>query len=373
MTRRQGTLGAVLGAAVLCALLAAAASAPAPRGFFGVTPQASLSDKDFEIMGDAKVGTLRFEMRWAGIDPTSASGDYDWAGADYVIGEAARNGVRTLPFIYSTPDWVAKRDGTCKHECGPFAPRNGPARKAWKNFLEAAVERYGTRGEFWAEHPEIPSEPVRAWQLWNEQNSPSFYKPRPNVKAYSKLLRTGHDAIIGVDRKAEIVLGGMFSTPLQGRKPAIAAWKYLKRLYRVKGAKRSFDGVAPHPYAAKLKKAPGNRTVLAQLALFRAAMRKGGDRNADLWITEIGWSSENGGNPLNRGASGQANRLEQAFKYFQKKRRKLNIRNVTWYSWRDNLAADVGLCAWCPKSGLLEEDYDGKPSLRAFERFTGGR
>jgi polysaccharide biosynthesis protein PslG len=367
-------LGAALVVAMLCALLAASAasaSARAPRGFFGVTPQASLSVKDFDLMGDARVGTLRFELRWAGIDPSSAPGDYDWTGADYVIGQAARNRVTTLPFFYSTPDWVAKRDGTCRRDCGPFAPRNGAARKAWKEFVKAAVERYGRGGDFWAEHPEIPAEPVRAWQVWNEQNSPSFYKPRPDVKDYAKLLRAASQAITGVDRRAEIVLGGMFSTPRQGRKPAIAAWKYLNKLYRVKGSKTTFDGVAPHPYAAKFK--GGNKTVLRQLDLFRRAMRRGGDGNADLWITEIGWASEKGGNPLNRGPRGQANRLEQAFKYFVRKRRKLNIENVTWYSWRDNLAADIGLCAWCPQSGLLEEDYDGKPSLRAFERFTGGR
>ncbi|MQA76176.1 MAG: hypothetical protein GEU88_17890 [Solirubrobacterales bacterium] len=371
-------MGAILGAAallallVLFALLAASADARTPRSFFGVVPQTQLAEQDFEMMGDAKVGTLRFELRWAGIDPTSAPDDYDWSGPDFIIAQAARNRVGTLPFVYSTPDWVAKLDDRCKRDCGPYAPRKGPALRAWKGFLEAAVQRYGPGGAFWAEHPELPQKPIRAWQIWNEQNSPSFYKPRPKVKHYAKLLRAGHQAITGVDRKAEVVLGGMFGTPLQGRKPAIAAWDYLKKLYRVKGAKRTFEGVAPHPYAAKFKN--GNKTVLAQLDLFREAMRKGGDPNADLWITELGWSSADGGNPLNRGRRGQAARLKQAFKYFEKHRRKLNIRTVDWYSWRDHLnAPDGALCAWCPESGLIEEDYDPKPSLRAFMRFTGGR
>ena len=368
MIGRRGTLAAALVAAGLCALLAlsATAAARAPKNFFGVVPQGPLTDQDFARMGKAKVGTLRFQLVWSMIDGTSAAGDYDWAAPDHVIGQAARNGVRALPFVYSTPDWVARLDGVNCQRCGAFAPRNGAALQAWREFLLAAVQRYGPGGQFWAAHPEIPERPIRAWQLWNEQNSPTFYAPRPKVKAYAKLLSAGHDAILSVDRGAEIVLGGMFATPLGGDKPAIKSWKYLKRLYRVKGAKRSFDGVAPHPYAPQMK------NVKAQIDLLRRAMKHGHDRKAELWITEIGWSSARNGNPLNRGPRGQADRLTQAFKYFQRKRRKFKIENVDWYSWRDNHAAGVGLCAFCPDSGLLKEGYDPKRSLRAFTRFTGG-
>ena len=66
-------------------------------------------------------------------------------------------------------------------------------------------------------------------------------------------------------------MGGMFGTPLGGRKPGISAWDFLEKLYRIKGAKKSFDGVAPHPYAAKFSK------VLAQIELIRDEMKDGGD------------------------------------------------------------------------------------------------
>lgn len=360
---------AMLATSVFVALTAAsAAQAAVPRSFFGVVPQAPLSGADLDRMGQGAVGTLRFEIFWSGVDPTAAPGDYNWSGPDAVIGNAARNGIQALPFIFSTPQWVAELDGrNCDPEsCLPFAPRKPAALKAWKAFLSDLAKRYGPNGEFWAVNPTIPEKPIRVWQIWNEQNSPSFFKPKPDVPAYAKLLRSAHDAITAVDRRAEIVLGGMFGTPLGGRKPGISAWDFLAKLYDVKGSKKSFDGVAPHPFGAKLEK------VVVQIDLLREEMVAARDAGSDLWITEIGWASGGAPNPLNRGIQGQADRLRETFGYFKRKRSKLNIRNVDWYSWRDNSNSSAGLCEWCPKSGLFNEDLTSKPSWDAFTGFTGG-
>ncbi|HEY8000771.1 MAG TPA: hypothetical protein VID76_02470 [Solirubrobacterales bacterium] len=353
---------------VALAALASSATAAVPKSFFGVMPQGPLDAEDYTQMGDAKVGTLRFELYWAGIDPSSDPGDYDWSSADAVVGNAARNGVSTLPFITSTPPWVMAFDGhDCElGKCPPYPPKGTKALAAWRTFLADAVKRYGPNGEFWSLNPTLPELPIRDWQIWNEQNSPSFYKPKPDVKSYAKLLDAAHKAITGEDPEAKIILGGMFGTPLGGRKPALSAWDFLAKLYRQKGSKRDFEGVAPHPYASKLSK------VLAQIDLIRDAMVQAGDADAELWITEIGWASGGPPNPLNRGLAGQADRLEEAFKYFLKKRRTLNIQNLTWYSWRDNSSTDVQLCEWCPKSGLLNENRSAKASFDAFTEFTGG-
>jgi hypothetical protein len=349
--------------------LAASPSAQAavPRDFFGVVPQTSLTAADFERMDRAQVGTLRFELSWATANP--APGSFDWGPSDATVRQAAAAGIRPLPFVFTTPTWVARDldgNGCGDGTCGPFAPKGSSARDAWATFLGAAVERYGPDGTFWLENPTVPRLPIRAWQLWNEQNSPSFYKPKPKPKRFAKLVEAGGDAITAADPGAEIVLGGMFGTPLGGRKPGIAAWDFLERLYRVKGARKTFDGVAAHPYAAQFNK------VLAQVELLRDEMKDGGDGKADLWITELGWASGGEPNPLNRGPAGQAKRLKESFRYFKKKRKKLNIRTVDWYSWRDNVAGDTGLCVWCPRSGLVDENLTDKPSLKAFTKFTGG-
>jgi polysaccharide biosynthesis protein PslG len=364
--RRRGLAGACIALAAIGMLAAGSAHAAVPAGFYGVSPQTQLGAADVDRMGRAKVGTLRFAIPWGQIDPSPAAGDYDWGAIDALVADASRNGIELLPFFYSTPAWVARdldRQRCSDTGCFPFAPRSRAALTAWRTFLADAVSRYGPNGEFWAQSPQVPENPITAWQIWNEQNSPSFYKPKPKPRAFAKLLDASSRGIKSVDGGAEIILGGMFGTPLGKRK--FATWKFLESLYDVKGAKNDFDGVAPHPYAARLKK------VRAQVDLIRDEMRKAGDRNAELWVTELGWGSGGPENPLNRGLRGQATRLKQAFEFFARKRRAWNVTTVVWYSWQDNLD-DPSLCVWCPQSGLLTPSGEEKPSYRAYVKLTGG-
>jgi hypothetical protein len=343
--------------------LAAASDAPAaPRAFYGVGPQGGLTSADLDRMGQGRIGTLRIALNWFVIDPGPAPGDYDWSSVDPIVAGAARNGIDVLPFLYGTPDWVAQGlDGQPCSECWTFAPRSDAALAAWQTFVTDAVARYGPGGQFWIENPGLPARPIGAWQVWNEQNSPTFYQPGPSPKAYAKLLDASANAIRSRDPGADVILGGMAG--LTGFRPAITAWAYLGKLYKRKGVKRDFDGVAPHPYAARLKK------IKMQIDRTRAKMKGARDSKVSLWITEIGWGSAAGGNPLNRGPKGQAKRLTEAYKFFQKRRRKLKIRTVVWFSWTDSA---IAICEWCPSSGLFDAALQPKPAWDALMRFTRG-
>ncbi len=372
MKRRSWAPSRALRVTVLTALslglLAGGAEAKkAPRDFFGVMPQTVLTDEDYTRMGQAKVGTLRFEISWYGTDPTAAEGDYNFAATDATMTRLAQEGIEPLPFVFGTPAWAAELDG---HKCSDagciiYAPRRSGGLKAFQGFMTDLVERYGRGGTFWAENPALPENPIERWQIWNEQNSPTFYAPKPKPKAFAKLVKVAHKGVKAADRSAEVILGGMFVSPRQGKKPAMFSFDFLDQLYRVKGVKRTFDGVAAHPYAAQMGK------VKKQVELLRDSMVDAGDRKADLWITEVGWASSGPKNPLVRGERGQAQRLKQAFKYFVKKRKSYRIPALIWYAWRDNPAAEV-LCVWCPGAGLVTEDLTPKPSLAAYAKFTGG-
>lgn len=355
-------VSAIAAAAALLAL-APASQAAVPKTFYGVVPQTSLGAGDFERMGQAKVGLMRIPLFWSDVDPSAAPNDFNWAGYDAVIGGAAQNGVEVLPFLFGTPEWVAEGiDGrNCAGDCGIFAPKSQAALDAWSQFVTGAVARYGEGGTFWQENPGIPAQPIGGWQLWNEQNSTSFFAPKAKPKAYAKLLGAGADAVRATDPSADVVLGGM--AELAGSRKATKGSKYLKQLYKVRGVKADFDGVAIHPYGSKVDKA------VQQVETFREVMADGKDKRAGLWVTELGWSSEKGGNPLNRGPKGQADRLKESFKYFRKNRRKMRIETVNWFSWADS---PTSICDWCAKSGLLDESNGEKAAYRAFTKFTGG-
>ncbi len=354
---------ALIGLLVLAIVAGTAASAgAAPRTFYGVVPQTAMSSGEVARMGAGGVGTLRTILSWSSIAPTRG-GDYEWGIFDGLVGDAARARTTVLPFIFGTPDWVAR--GLDRRSCGAcqtYAPRTRPARAAFREFVAAAVDRYGRAGEFWAENPRVPRRPIRAWQIWNEQNSRTFYAPRPTVKGYAKLLGAAAAAIRSRDRGADVVLGGM--AELAGSRKAVAGSRYLRRLYRRGGARRNFDGVAPHPYGATMV------GVRAQVARFAAEIKRAGDRRVGLWVTEIGWGSARGSNPLELGKRGQAQRLKQAYRFFRQRRRSLNVRTVAWFSWRDSRPA---ICEWCASSGLRTRSGAAKPSWRALRRLTPGR
>ena len=341
-------------------------AAELPAGFFGVVPQAGIGEEDLNRMDQGNVGTIRLLVPWGLIDTTPQPDDLDFTYIDTIVLGAAARGILVLPTIYASPTWVAEGiDGfECDPDCAAYAPRAPAALEAWKDFVERTVDRYGPNGELWREHPEVEEVPIRSWQIWNEQNSPTFYQPRVDAASYQKVVAAAAEAIRGRDAGAEVVLGGMFGTPYGGEPPGQTAWSFLHELYEHDEDSSSFDSIAAHPYAAHEEK------IELQVRRLREVADRAGDQGAGLWVTEVGASSDEGGNPLLRGPEGQADQLTQAFDFLLANQQDWNIRGVQWYSWRD--AADQ--CDWCGGSGLFEQESleTPKPSWEAFVSYTGG-
>jgi polysaccharide biosynthesis protein PslG len=341
-------------------LLAPAAARAVPRGFFGIVPQTPLSSREMARMSAGGVETIRLPVSW-GAAQRSPRGGYDWTGLDAAVADAAENGMAILPVLGSPPGWAT---GSWKR-----MPVDGArARRGWEAFVRAAVERYGSRGEFWDEHAPgtgrpLPRTPIRAWQIWNEENF--FYFSRPvSPGRYARLLAISSRAVRGADPRAEVVLGGLFGNPRQGPPLAMDAVDFLHRLYRVPGVKADFDAVALHPYAADV--AELRRLVEA----VRATMARHGDRRSGLFLTEIGWGSQD--NPrlvaFEVGLRGQARELRGAYGYLLANRARLRLRQVHWFTWKDV----AGSCDFCDSSGLFRrgEGFRPKPAWRAFVRIT---
>jgi hypothetical protein len=346
-------------------------AADVPDEFFGVVPQTPIVDEDIARMAQGNIGVLRLVLPWGLMDPTEEDDDdVNFGFADAIILGAAQHGIRVIPTLYGTPDWVAQDiDGfDCTPTCANYAPRSPEAIKAFAEFTTELVERYGPEGELWKTNPDVNQLPVRSWQIWNEQNSPTFYEPEVDPQAYAALVEAAADSIHKRDPEAELILGGMFGTPFQGKPPAIKANVFLRDMYAIDGADETFDAVAAHPYA------PHEAKIEQQVKLLHDEVMNAND-DASLWITEVGASSDEGSNPLERGPEGQAELLRDAMEYFVEKREEFNIEGVTWYSWRD--LADDSQCDWCPGSGLFEagepgESLESKPAWQALMSFTGG-
>ncbi len=288
-------------------------------------------------------------------------------GLDQTVEVAARHGLTILPFLYGTPGWLARKPTTLPVD-------SGRQLAAWRALLQAAVARYGPRGAFWAEHahegvnyePAIPHPtPIRTWQIWNEANF--FYFAFPvSPSRYAKLVIASSQAIKAVDPGAKVILSGLFGEPTAHGARGMPAAKFLSALYRVPGIRSRFDGIALHPYAAFTDELEELVEALHEVTV------ENHDR-VPLYITEMGWGSQNDFNTVafEQGIHGQVKQLRGAYGYLLENRRRLDLAQVDWFSWKDV----SGACNFCDSVGFFRAGarFRPKPAWHAFVALTGGR
>jgi hypothetical protein len=338
------------------------ASATPPPRFFGIAPQTLLTETDTSYMRAARIGSLRVPVQWSLVQPTPKS-EYNWSGLDQAVEIGARARISVFPFLYSTPHWLGKAT--------TMPIDSGRQRQAWTAFVGAAVERYGPRGTFWSEHAPgtenpVPRMPIRTWQVWNEANF--FYFSFPvSPGRYARLLKLTQPVIKRADPGAEVILSGLFGAPDEGGRRGMDATDFLDALYRVGGIKSKFDAIALHPYAFHVDDLEELTEGLRDVAL------ENRDRSARLYITEMGWGSQNDPNVVafEQGIQGQARELRGAYRYLIDNRGRLNLKGTYWFSWKDAR----GSCNFCDSVGLFRAGprFKPKPAWHAFVGLTRGR
>ena len=359
---------ALAGLLALVVLAVSASAAQAlPAKFWGAVPQSSLSVEQYQRVHRGGVDTIRLPINW-GAAQASEGAAFDWSLTDSQISEAARTGIDVLPFLAGIPAWAEKLVPVGGGVMVPAKlPVKGKAKAGWVAFCKAAVARYGPKGSFWAEHPEVPFRPLRNWQVWNEPNF-KFFVHRPNPTEYAQMVKISSAAIKGSDPGAKVILAGLFAWPKGARSKTpnhnLFATDFLEGLYKVPGIAAKFDGIALHPYSTKYQ------LLIPQVEEVRDVMKKYRDAGTGIWITELGWSSQpkSGSNSFAKGPAGQAQQLKGAFKLLVKNQRKWRIQRVYWFSIDDVGAA----CNFCDGSGLFGAGFTPKQSWYAYVKFAGG-
>jgi hypothetical protein len=361
-----------LAATAIFAVFASAARA-LPAGFWGVVPQSHLSGEQFQRLGNGGVESMRIPIGWGSVQPTKG-GEFNWAGFDNQIEEAAKAGIKVLPFLSGAPKWAVPEKavpGAGGLKAPARLPVSGAARTGWAAFLTAAVARYGPTGSFWSEHPSVPKRPIRAWQIWNEPNF-KYFIAKPNPAEYGKLVKISYTALRAADPGAQVVLAGLFARP-KGARTAKGKHKslnwyasdFVSQMYRLTpDIKTRFQGVALHPYTIRA----GELAPVTEE--FRKVLVANKDSGKGLWMTELGWSSgkANSGNLFAKGPAGQARELRTSFTILRNKQVKWKLKSVFWFSVDDA----PGACNFCDGSGLFGEGFQPKPSWFSYVRFAGG-
>ncbi len=310
-----------------------------PNGFVGMdidgplfdpTSPLDVGNQMTSMVGDG-VETVRLAFNWAAAQPFASAADVPadrqgefvpgpdgrpitYTVTDQVVANAAAHGLTVLPTLLYAPSW----DSQSNSGGIPIPQQDQP----YAEFAAAMVQRYGPKGTFWAENPQIPKVPVRMWQIWNEPNLPAYW-PQPFAKRYVGLLHAAHDAIKQADPKAKVVLGAMTNF----------AWRALGDVYKISGARKLFDIVAVNGFSAT------PQDVIVYWQLTRRAMAHFKDGHKPLLPTEISWPSAKGQSPQKQDFATtekrQAQNVAGILPLVAKYRTRLRLAGFYYYTWID--------------------------------------
>lgn len=252
------------------------------------------------------IGWIRFDMSWVIVQPDD-SATFHWSETDRIISAIRAHNIKILPILLEPPFWARLSDCQGDQKCMPANPT------IFATFAQKAVERYAPYG-------------VHTWEIWNEPNIPGFWKPAPNPKDYTELLKATYTAIKTADPSAKVVTGGLSPAATSGSD--ISPTDFLKGLYD-NGAGGYFDAVGMHPYSFPVS--PSNYKLWnawSQMSLtptnLRGIMTANGDGGKDIWMTEFGAPTggpgalatlsgySEGGSPYHLDESFQAKTMEDA-------------------------------------------------------------
>jgi hypothetical protein len=211
---------------------------------------------------------------------------------------------------------------------------------------------------------------VAGYEVWNEPDENQFWHPAPDAGKYTALLKAAYAGAKAGDPGATVVAGPMTGNDYQ----------WLENLYTA-GAAGSFDVVAVHTDTACLDRGPDQfyrengqlaRYTFLGYRTVHDTMTAHGDGNKPIWMSELGWSSTNGGptsctrgqwagqKPSGVSEAAQASFLSQAYGCLANDP---YVTQADWFTLRDTPSEPVDELN---HYGLLRTDGSPKPALSAF-------
>src|SRR3954447_24475099 len=291
--------------------------------------------KDMGVMADIGVRWVRLGFEWAVIEPRP--GQFRWGTIDKIMKGASSHCLAVLAMVGTTPQW-ARRRGCPTLWCPPADPADFAA------FLGKVADRY-------------PGRAIDAWEIWNEPNFASWFRPRPGPALSGRLLVTAAHAIRAHEPGATVLSGGLAPSPVDDarrQKPD----RFLDELYAT-GAMDVVDAVGYHPYSypdlPSVK--TGDNGFVDQGARVRDVMVRHGDADKRVWLTEFGYPTPGGGSPI---LARQEQTVTSAFETW---------RSLDWagplfcFAWRDPEAGSSNLQR---NFGLRRHDDSPKPAYAVF-------
>ncbi|MFC7961095.1 glycoside hydrolase 5 family protein [Rhodococcoides kroppenstedtii] len=313
-----------------------------PGALFGGLSDADLA-RELDLARDAGMFAVRIDVDWSVVEPVR--GNRDWSVPDRMVDAITARGMCVLGIVTYAPEWARVATAVEEEYGRPADPRR------FAEFAGAAAERYRDR--------------ISLWEVWNEPNLSTYFKPAPDPVVYALMLRGAHRAITRANPDAVVVSGGMApGSAAGGGIPAVA---FVLALYEL-GAVRYADALNVHPFtfpglpsdAPAVGDAGGNSAMV--LWPIRDVMVARGDAAKPVWMTAVGAPTGSAEGAVSEDAQATTVRI---------------LLNATvgnsWlgpsfvYAIRDNGTDESVLD---DNFGIVRRDYTPKPALAEVRDFT---
>ncbi len=139
-------------------------------------------------MNDLGIDLLRLDLAWPILEP--APGLWNWAPVDRVVNAARAYGVEVMGIVDYTPAWASDNPVSISQRPSSAA--------AYGQFAQRVAEHYAGR--------------IGTYEIWNEPNSGFSFRPGPDPRFYTAMLKAAYEGIKDADPNTT-VLGGPWPPP----------------------------------------------------------------------------------------------------------------------------------------------------------------
>ncbi len=234
-------------------------------------------DQMLDLISRGGIGWIREGFLWHELEP--ARGEWKTGRYDDIVERTYNHGLSILPVLCFGNTWAAATD----ENHPPAVLRQAlPKLDDWENYIREMVRRYGDR--------------IHAWEIWNEPNLRTFWRPEPNAKDYAQVAARAYATIKDLAPDDTVLSAGLAPNHVDyPEKPEWGETTFVRELARLDP--RPFDAIAAHPYTLFRHGVTRDRTeMLFQANLDNILAGLEGSEVSEpaefpLWITEIGVST----------------------------------------------------------------------------------
>ena len=140
-------------------------------------------DELLDLIKEAGIGWIRDEVYWSEVEKEKGVFRFP-AAYDHFLRAAQARGIRVLLILdFGNAAYSGAEKG---------GPATEPERLAFARYCGEVVRRYGPFG-------------IRNYEIWNEPNASTFWKPQPNPEDYARLLEAAYRSCKDADPGATLL------------------------------------------------------------------------------------------------------------------------------------------------------------------------